>query len=145
MCPSGVLDEIMVEMQRSLPSFFRPICDQNGGRQEDDVQCLPVETKLFATVQPIETVNEGMRAVVCVCVGGGGGGGEAKEGAEVCVQTQSAVGIGEVRRFWLSCQEWYRRHAQFWLLFCDSQPENWSTVSVANFKSMSMFSSLFMR
>ena len=55
MCPSGVLDEIMVEMQQSQYSFFQPMCDQNSSRQEEDMQCLPVQTKLFATVQPIET------------------------------------------------------------------------------------------
>ena len=80
MCPSSVLDEIMVEMQQSQYSFFQPMCGQNSSRQEEDVQCLPVETKLFATVQPIETVNEGRRAVggrgrgrgsMCLCVWGG--------------------------------------------------------------------------
>lgn len=59
-CPSGVLDEIKVEMQQSRYSFFQPLCDQNGSSQEEDVQCLPVQTRLFATVQPIRTVREGM-------------------------------------------------------------------------------------
>ena len=57
-CPNGVLDEVKRAMQHSGYSFMDPVCGSEGGGLQE-ATCIPVQTPLFAIVQPIGTIPGG--------------------------------------------------------------------------------------